>query len=612
MNNLINNNNIINNNNYNNNNNDDNFYLISSNNNNDNNNNININNNINNNNDNINNINKNNNHNINNINFDNNKNDYNNNNNINNNNTKNDYRNNNNNYNNNNYLNNNNNNINNIDNNKSIFNNNNNNINNIENYKYNFNNINNDFNHIDNNKSNFNNNNFNNIDNNKSNFNNIKNTNKINNNNNKSNNNSIINNNNNISFVFNNNSNYENNNKDKNNNNNNFINNDNEDIIYKDNNNTILFSGEPIKNNEKIPISDKNEKCEIFTAFQLSQYPIVVWTIKNRNNEINIKNLKNQKQNFVKGHKYQINSLQYFHNENIEENNDYIISLSRKDEEMMKIWNLTNQIDLQVISILKISHLNKIIKHFCIFNNKDFSKENSFLFIYGDNMMNNKNKRDYNRLKNKEIICYKFDNRLKKIIWENYIDSNNSKYIKEYLEINNFESINYLDTFYSTKQNNLYLINCNDMNINLIIMKKNKLNDYQKIFVNCENKIKHICAFIVERENNIQLFDSNIEGIFIWNINNENYVNIVLKIPMNNVISYDICLWNDNYILASTNKGFQLRHIHQSKTINIDEYLKDGIYSKVRKVILPQESYSIIGIDYNNELCCWPIEIAKN
>ena len=40
--------------------------------------------------------------------------------------------------------------------------------------------------------------------------------------------------------------------------------------------------------------------------------------------------------------------------------------------------------------------------------------------------------------------------------------------------------------------------------------------------------------------------------------------------------------------------------------------LKDRIYSKVRKVILPQESYSIIGIDYNSELCCWPIEIAKN
>ena len=110
-----------------------------------------------------------------------------------------------------------------------------------------------------------------------------------------------------------------------------------------------------------------------------------------------------------------------------------------------------------------------------------------------------------------------------------------------------------------------------------------------------------LCKDFTRRYPNVKYY-KNVE-----NVNDRNF-----SLALDRATGRYVKLMNDNYILASTNKGFQLRHIHQSKTINIDEYLKDGIYSKVRKVILPQESYSIIGIDYNNELCYCPIEIAKN
>ena len=103
--------------------------------------------------------------------------------------------------------------------------------------------------------------------------------------------------------------------------------------ILKDNNNNIMFSVEPIKAKNKIIISKEREKCELFTAFNLgNNHPIIIWTIKQKPNIINIQ-WNNDENNEIKAHNNEINDLQYFHNENIEENNDYIISLSKKDED---------------------------------------------------------------------------------------------------------------------------------------------------------------------------------------------------------------------------------------------------------------------------------------
>ena len=59
---------------------------------------------------------------------------------------------------------------------------------------------------------------------------------------------------------------------------------------------------------------------------------------------------------------------------------------------------------------------------------------------------------------NNEIICYKLDNMLNKIKWED------NKYTKV---INSLEKIHYLDTFYYKNKNKLYLINSNERNVEI-------------------------------------------------------------------------------------------------------------------------------------------------
>ena len=365
---------------------------------------------------------------------------------------------------------------------------------------------------------------------------------------------------------------------------------DDKNIIFKENNNSISFDVEPKQFKEKI-IIDKKYKCEIFTAFILpNNHPIIAWITTDNKQVIKTQNINNKDDFLVKvkqAHTHYIDDLKYFYDENIKEN--YIISLSTNDEESLKFWKLGDECDLEIKSIIKFDFVKISIEHFCIFNNNFYSKENSYLFIYGENKdMNQKS----DKYLHKRIICYKLNNELEIINWEN-----NQK-IKT---INNIETINYLDYFYYKEKNELYLINCNNKNVSVV---ENPLNEYISSFLNNDNEQFHLSAFIVERNNTLELFDSNYNGIYIWNLNNKT---LESKIFIKNSIPYDICLWNNNYLLVSSASGFMVIQINQNNIIAHLEESKDSkSHSKIRKIYSVKEGYLMVGIDIEGNLCLWP------
>ena len=396
----------------------------------------------------------------------------------------------------------------------------------------------------------------------------------------------------------------------------NMANNDNENKhnhnIFKENNNEIAFQVIPKVKDNKIIISKEKEICSIFTAFNIQNgQSIIAWVTENRSQEINIKNLNNlnneEKYCCIKAHESRIISIKYFHNENISEKNDYIISLSENDEQTIKLWLLVNMKYLEFTNIIiKKSERNKNIIEFCSFNNKYYSKNNSYFFIYEEDISNNKNNNIY---KNKDILCYKLDNQFKKLQWENDNNENNEKnnYVKE---ISNYERINYLDTFYYEKTEMFYLIICNNKEV---IVRENPLTSNRKIyFFKKNNDLYHSSAFIVERKNNLELFDSNKKGIFIWDINNNN--NCKIYINLSYTFTYDLCLWNDDYLWASTQVGLQLLKINDNNKQQFEkvlECLENTTYktaSKIRKIDDPKLGYCIIALDSNNSLCLWKIK----
>ena len=212
------------------------------------------------------------------------------------------------------------------------------------------------------------------------------------------------------------------------------------ETIFKDNNNTIFFYNEPIGINKKTIISDKKEKCELFNAFNIENgYTIIIWTVNDKPNIINYK-WDNKKHQEIKAHNNKIDDLKYFHKENVLRNNDYIISLSQNDEEAIKIWNIINGNTLQYVHSLRLNTFGKLIDFFCLFNNINYSKENSYIFLYYESFIDFDNK--FNMQKEKEIICYKLDNHLQIVNWNK---NHNNKVIAC------FDTINSIDTYYYRK-----------------------------------------------------------------------------------------------------------------------------------------------------------------
>ena len=177
--------------------------------------------------------------------------------------------------------------------------------------------------------------------------------------------------------------------------------------ILKENNNNISFRNEPVGFGDGKKISDGKDECENFTAFiNMNQGSLIVWTIK-RKGIIYIydfkKDLKTKKE---EAHNNNINSVQYFHDHN--ENIDYIISLSKLDDDIIKMWKIDYEKDNKLLLIQSFTKhfFKREIEIFCIFNYDEYDEENSFLFIYGKSLLIKKNnEEDVNKFKNKEIIC---------------------------------------------------------------------------------------------------------------------------------------------------------------------------------------------------------------
>ena len=391
----------------------------------------------------------------------------------------------------------------------------------------------------------------------------------------------------------------DNNNKSYNNNNHNInkarsiinsnnANNKNDINKFKENNNGISFRVEPIKIKEKIIINNEKEECDIFTAFDLpTNVSIIAWTIKTKENNphsIYIKNMNTKKETHREAHKNLINCLQYFHNENIQENdeNNFIISLSKNDIQPLKIWKIEDQIELNCVKSLSLT--NHKIDCFCTFNNKNYSQQDNYFIFSGNND-------DYDN-----------NNNIKYFSLNDNFNNNFSIHT-----IENYNKVNYLDTYYSEERKQLYLINCNERNVNVII---NPFNNIINKCFNYKQSFSHGSGFIVERNNIIELFESNIYGVVIWDIDN-NQVPIFLFEFKYTI--YDMCLWNEQYFCISSASGFHFIYREKDKgerkiSFGNENSSKQKKSSKVRKIFPSEESKSIVGINNNKKLCLWPIE----
>ena len=372
--------------------------------------------------------------------------------------------------------------------------------------------------------------------------------------------------------------------------------------IFKENNNSILFDSKFVvkfkeKNeSEQIIREKKEEECEIFTAFNTkNNIPIVAWTIKDKNNIIYIINLNDNGKNLSEEkHNKKIDNLYYFHNDNDKENNEYIISLSKNDDNHnLIVWLIMINNDLELIpkKIISNKSINKNISIciFCMYSNSNYSKEN-YIFFYDENSKNYKDK------KNQNINYFILNNN-----FDIFSPCDKDRYFES---ITNNDNINYLDTYYDFQNKKLYLINCNSNNVNIIqnpfYKDKNK-----KTYFKADDASDHLNGFIKEINKNLILFESNNKGIHIWDIKNSEKP--IYFIELNNIVM-DMCFWSSDYLLLSTSKDFEFIKISlkDMKIENDEKYIisQNHYGSKIRKIV-SGENYLIIGINKDKNLCKW-------
>ena len=361
--------------------------------------------------------------------------------------------------------------------------------------------------------------------------------------------------------------------------------------IYKENNNNISFFNSPNKINKESIISDKEDQCENFTAFKnMNEDNIIVWTLRGKG-EIKLYSFKERTNlRLENAHSKNINCIQYFHCHL--EFKDYIISLSQSDENIMKIWLLdidNNNITLE--KEFKKSEFNMNIEIFCTFNWK--KDKNSFLFVYGDHIDNRKiNGFVYNSVKSKEILCYKLDEYLNIINWDDNEEIN-------YKKINNFYTVNNLDTYYDYDTDELYLINSNTNDVEIIndLFKINR----GKIF-QYENWNTHLSSFIKKIDNSLKLFDICLNGLIIWNLKNNEQPEY--KCNIDDFCPFDLISWNKDYLFISGNDRILIFNVSEKKIVKTIPKDKKG-FSKIRKINTPESSELIVTIDNYQVKCLY-------
>ena len=369
---------------------------------------------------------------------------------------------------------------------------------------------------------------------------------------------------------------------------------DEEKNILKDNNKSSLKNRLINFNNEKI-VSDEKDECENFTAFiNMNKDSFIVWTVKGKG-IINIydfkKNLKTKKE----AHNDDINSIQYFHDNN--GSIDYIISLSKLDDNIIKIWKLEYENDNNLLLMKSFENIffKRELEIFCIFNNKEYNAKNSFLFIYGISLLIHKiNDQDVNYDKNKEIICYKLDKDLNNVILGK--DENNNDI--NYNSINNFYKVNYLDTYYDTNEKQLYLINCNEDNTEIIF---NLFDNYIGYPFKYKDWNYYHRAFIKEINNVLKLFQLSTNSIVIWDIK-KNEVEAFKY--FDDICLFDFIFWNSDHLITLSDKKIITLKISGENIEIEDEKDKEKGFSRIKKINSPENSEFIIIIE-NHKVKYW-------
>ena len=361
--------------------------------------------------------------------------------------------------------------------------------------------------------------------------------------------------------------------------------------IYKENNNDISFSNRPNKINKQAIISIKEEQCENFTAFiGKNDDKIIVWTLRGKG-EIKLYNFKTKSYSRLEhAHSRNIKCIQYFHAH--KEYKDYIISLSQSDDNILKIWLLDNKKIILKKQFNK-SEFNMNIEIFCTFNWK--TDESSFLFVYGEHMDNREaDGFIYNKIKSKDILCYKLDENLNIVKWNDNEEIN-------YKKINNFYTVKNLDTYFDFDTKELYLINANINDVEII-------NDLfvtnRGIIFQYEKWNTHLSAFIKKIDDSLKLFDICLNGLIIWNLNNNEQPEYIHNIE--DFCPFDLISWNNDYLFISGNDRILIFNASEKrieKTIYKD---KKGL-SKIRKIDTPKSDELIVAID-NYQVKCWCID----
>ena len=167
--------------------------------------------------------------------------------------------------------------------------------------------------------------------------------------------------------------------------------------------------------------------------------------------------------------------------------------------------------------------------------------------------------------------------------------------------IYNYYDINYLDTFYDFNKKELYLINCNDNNIEII---SKIFENYSGLVFNYKDWKPHKSAFIKEINGILKLFEANQKGIIIWDLKNNSQPESLFSLQVFH--PYEIISLNNDYLLVSENLRYLILKI-DNKEIQMSFYkIKYKGNSKIRKIILPRGERAIVSID-DNKVKLWPI-----
>ena len=351
------------------------------------------------------------------------------------------------------------------------------------------------------------------------------------------------------------------------------------------NNNKLLTK---FYNMKKVPLYKEDEECDIFITFNLKNNdPMLVWTIKRRANIIYAFNMRNSVRfpNSTNVHQNKIDRLKYFYNDNDDiEKKEFIISFSEKDN-YLTVWKINNDYynpSLEFFKKITKSEVEINISIFCMFSNKNYSNKDNYIFIY-----------DKKNINQKGIYYYKIDNGFNIIPNEE-----NNNIFSLILDINN---INYLDTYYDVINGKLYLLNCNQ--INIIVYENPIGKNLNKIIFRARRSSSHLYGCIIKRKNNLELFESNYDGIYVWDIYNNN--NPKFEVLLNGNNPFYINIWNDNdYFWVASDSGPKLFEINSDKIIERYEKKDCSRKSKIMKIII-DDNESIVGVDNEQKLCVW-------